>query len=373
MQTDCLAYSLCYLDAPSLLTIVFVSKLWWSLADKSLIWQYHCAELWSGKQNKYLERWVDLNKVQHAYEATTLAQGGGDEYMQNQLLQLRIFYFKATKIYERLLVEDPTSPQCISAGRRLQRITKALSHMFELDSMKSNNQIVQDPVQQPHQIRCAMPASQYFLEIHIRREKTLHFSSENLDNEEANGELKQQILQSLSQPLEITAQQMQQLDSLGALMSWKQSYVASLRDSKRTYITYEELRAQGEWLICFESMVEVCRFTAGGYQFFDNRAFFEHCCDIVVHQDHLLFKDIRHGATVSRDPRDWAWIVKDDYTAVSLSSFDRRAGPQHYSGCLAFDENHHKRNIMPLMSPLLDIEMHQLLTVTPFVTSLPQL
>eukprot|EP00607_Mallomonas_marina_P001277 CAMPEP_0182435438 /NCGR_PEP_ID=MMETSP1167-20130531/75723_1 /TAXON_ID=2988 /ORGANISM="Mallomonas Sp, Strain CCMP3275" /LENGTH=385 /DNA_ID=CAMNT_0024626491 /DNA_START=86 /DNA_END=1244 /DNA_ORIENTATION=+ len=145
----------------------------------------------------------------------------------------------------------------------------------------------------------------------------------------------------------------QMAQSLGFLLSWKESYRESVIDSRRRNITYEELREQGDWFILFDKSLEMCRFVHGGMKFLDERAFRYHCCDIGLKEDRLYFRDIRQAATVYRTS-DWGWEIECDNGQVKLASYDRITGRQGYSGRLLDEIEGNLNDITPPQSVLLD-------------------
>ena len=112
----------------------------------------------------------------------------------------------------------------------------------------------------------------------------------------------------------------------------------------------------------------MCRFTTGGYQFIDNRAFFEDPCDIMVFKEHIFFKDIRHRATVRRS-EDWGWSFIDDNTSVVLYSFDHRVEQRLFQFPLQLpDGSKVIGELIPLVSAQKDNQLNETFRIIPCET-----
>ena len=110
-------------------------------------------------------------------------------------------------------------------------------------------------------------------------------------------------------------------------------------------------------------VVEVCRFITGGYQFIDNRAFFEGPCDILLSKEHIFFKNIQHRFSITRSD-DWGWILADDNTFVTIYSFDRRLGQRLFDTPIQLpDYTRSSLMVAPLASLQLDNQLNKVYDV----------
>lgn len=230
LLADCWAHAFSYLDATSLARVALMCKHWRSLSDESVLWIHHCARLWKGKQNHYLERWVDISHIENVESIVDVedARRGDLSYIQQQVRVLRQLHAAYSQNYDYLQMTAPNSQDSGAARQHLGRIHRALTDMVLLQTPVASGDA---------QRRMHMPVSQYYLSAVVRKE-TLLFNRLGKPDSVCEAGAQEEVSAALSAPLRITQQHVDALDAMGALLTWKQSYMASIRDSKRTWLTH---------------------------------------------------------------------------------------------------------------------------------------
>lgn len=229
---ECWAFIVSYLEPKDLSISREVSKIWRELSDTSTSWIIHCSKLWNGKQNLYLERWVDTTRTS---ELISFNDTVNNQAIKEQAFALNQFYVKSSDLFDASRSSsDPAELERIRLY--LNRINDAIDRLLDFERL--NAHMAEDPCYQV-QRRRFMPASQYFLSKRIVIEQQLFLSYPSLSSEEISNRFRQQILQSLQSEIVISDSDMRSLDERGVLLSWRESYYASIVDSKRTWITHE--------------------------------------------------------------------------------------------------------------------------------------
>merc|ERR1712187_271079 len=136
-------------------------------------------------------------------------------------------------------------------------------------------------------------------------------------------------------------------------LTWRESYWASIEDSRRRVLLHCELRELSDWLILFGVHLETCRFVEGGYGFIDNHGFRDRIGHIKLYRDRLNVVEFDEDATVTRSPHDWGWVIQFDNGLVSMASVDRMLGPHAHQCALSHDACGRKRSATSLFSTLL--------------------
>lgn len=285
IMSFCIPHELCMIacSAP------FLRKL----ADKSESWYYLCQVLWRNKQYHPLERWVRLKPtVDPRVKRRTLLERFQEEQSVVTILSEKICGFEKQKeslLDEIKLISSEDSKSCLAKKEMLNMIDgqmatcsnyreivmaklERLKQQLEIDNGESSSAV---PVCQE---RLACPISRAVRADWIRLENEYFSTLESRDVAEAklsvlsNGaaasstnsynkilsnqvvfdtllnqvtqlqhradNLKQQINKNLSRKVNISVE-LANAAANGTLLSWKESYRASLADYKRTSITAE--------------------------------------------------------------------------------------------------------------------------------------
>lgn len=364
------------------------SKRFNNITNSNFIWKNNCKRLWATKQNHPCERWVRYQRFEHICDLSAyIHESWGLStyiYDDNDCIGNKLA-FEEKNIESLLsnyhsLYESVTNLQSqIDAGNndaglhfilleslnRLRNVQYVLHFRFA--------QIKRDKIHKAEtrkvlncQTRLFAPLSHAIRDVHIRTEALLMDHASELDPDI----LQSNMLKLFTASIDLERCEYEANRS-GSLLTWKQSYHASLQDSFRRYITYEELRAQGDWLITFSTEVEMCRFVDGGRKFIDNRAFRNKCCTIKLHEDRLLFSHIGQHATAYRT-QDWGWELVCDNGFVTVESFDKRKGPSAMPLKTAYRSDDHNINEeeevevaspSPLESPLIENPLNALFSL----------
>lgn len=235
VPTECWAHALKYLSPEDLFRSREVNKGWKQLSDTNTSWRLHCSNLWAGKQNMYLERWVD---VEHCSELLSFSDISNSSKIKEQASQLNQFYMKSSESFD--YARSSSNP--VEFGRirdNLNRINDAIDRLLDFERL--NLHLTGDH-RVKSQRRLCMPAAQYFLSRNIILEQQLFLSYDSLSSEHFADCLRQQVLGTLRSPVTVSESDLRQLEDKGMLLSWRESYYASLKDSKRTWITHEVLQ-----------------------------------------------------------------------------------------------------------------------------------
>ncbi len=118
--------------------------------------------------------------------------------------------------------------------------------------------------------------------------------------------LQGRIVENLSRSVDLRAEEAQAQQN-GSLLTWKQSYLASLVDSRRAVCTAEELREQGSIAILFGNVLESMRFVRGGLCFFDNRCFVQRMGWFEILGAEFYVPQVGCSGQVLRSAKDWGW------------------------------------------------------------------
>eukprot|EP01041_Mallomonas_annulata_P012421 gene12421-26127_t len=354
---DCWQHIFSFCTPIELCHISCISKTLNSSADNAQAWEFCCAVLWTDKQNHPLERWVEIYpkfSSQDDNEIISCFLGAPkniklgfyevldfDEHYNTDMSNVNANQVMAmhdgileelTVMQDRLAVGDPEALTMFTElVTRLQNISyhlnraKSLKKLAETRAMDQINGI-------RNFRRKYAPASRAARARLIREERTYLVDHRYRVATSLSPEISERILSAMN--INIDGKSYEDLaEKLGILLTWKESYRESLKDSKRRCITFEELREQGDWYILFETTLEMARFVYGGTHFIDQRAFCDNLCSIGLNEDRLYFRNIRQAATVFRTP-DWGWEIAADNGFVWLASFDRVRGREQYDGRL---------------------------------------
>ena len=234
VPSECWAHAMKYLSPEDLFCSREVNKAWKHLSDSSTSWRLHCSNLWAGKQNMYLERWVNLD---HCPEMVSFNHLSNNSKIKEQAFKLNQFYIKSSEAYD--FARSSSDPEEFERIRDyLNRINDAIDRLLDFERLNAH---MAEDSRMKTQRRQSMPASQYLLSRNIIPEQQLCLSYDSLSSEQFADSLREQILEALQTPLTISEADMKELEDKGVLLSWRDSYYASIRDSKRTWITHEVL------------------------------------------------------------------------------------------------------------------------------------
>ena len=109
---------------------------------------------------------------------------------------------------------------------------------------------------------------------------------------------------------------------------------ASIVDSRRTVITHEELREQGELVIMFGRTLELLHFVRGGTKFMDTRSFSRRFGSLEINGDEFRIPEVGAVGKVTRVEDDWGWEFVCTMGCVRFASFDRVKGFAAHEGAL---------------------------------------
>ena len=180
-----------YLDSLSLTSVRAVQKDWTELADDSLAWPGLCRDLWLDKQNVSLEQWVRCPSEVSA-EDTARYQ---IEYL---LLSLQLSSADDSAEVERVL---------------------QLLKFLRLSTRR----------------REAAPV------IVVLREEQIRLENEyaGCRDEGRRRSLLDRILTNMRSPVVVDEAVLERFRAAGRLLTWRESFIASIVDSSRCCITYE--------------------------------------------------------------------------------------------------------------------------------------
>ena len=188
-----LQYTFSYLKPYELTQIRVVCSYFKDLADDSTIWPELCKDLWSTKQNHPYEQWIRLDSP--------------------PIDELEMVRHQIETIFLYLLLE----------GR------ESLSE-FPYESL-----VCLKFIRLMSKKREAAPISHYLREEQIALEEQLLQLSANDPGVES---MRQRVINNIQSPVHITSLVMQKFRDEGMLLSWRESYIASVIDSTRCCLTY---------------------------------------------------------------------------------------------------------------------------------------
>lgn len=200
---------LSYLPPKDLCAACRVSKTWNAIASTCEKWEDHCEELWRGKQNHPLERWALLvtPSVDHISEE--------EMHIRSQILCLTLLLLQSN----------------------------ALRNAFPIDATRTVEDIVEmgnilTVIQAKHAPQMAAPISTVIRYEQIQLENLLAGMDEGLDPEGCET-VTGIIRTNMKTPVRVDAAAMRPYMLDGRLLDWKESYLASLRDSWRCWPSHE--------------------------------------------------------------------------------------------------------------------------------------
>lgn len=298
-----------------------VCHAWQHLADSSDTWQGLCSELWRNKDNHPVEPWVRVDPEEDCAE---------------DLIRDRIEYL--------VLMMNVYG---IGQRNNNDTLLKVVAYI-NLCSPKK----VAAPIS--HDIRY----QQIFLE-------NLYMAYES---EVGREKLSETIVKNQKTPVVITDIDLDRYRSQGRLLSWRQSYIASVMDSTRCRLTYEEMRLIGEWIAHAPrlGMLTTLRFISGGHEILSNISFHDApgrvgLSSISLHSDPTM------RATFIRSPHDWGWVGLVRGSNFRFVSIDRNKGFATLTSKLERSAERKRRDgreiIQQLYTPLKDIPVNGLYVV----------
>lgn len=298
-----------------------VCHAWQHLADSSDTWQGLCSELWRNKDNHPVEPWVRVDPEEDCAE---------------DLIRDRIEYL--------VLMMNVYG---IGQRNNNDTLLKVVAYI-NLCSPKK----VAAPIS--HDIRY----QQIFLE-------NLYMAYES---EVGREKLSETIVKNQKTPVVITDIDLDRYRSQGRLLSWRQSYIASVMDSTRCRLTYEEMRLIGEWIAHAPrlGMLTTLRFISGGHEILSNISFHDApgrvgLSSISLHSDPTM------RATFIRSPHDWGWVGLVRGSNFRFVSIDRNKGFATLTSKLERSAERKRRDgreiIQQLYTPLKDISVNGLYVV----------
>ena len=188
-----LQHTFSYLNADELTLIRVVCSYFKDLADDSIIWPELCRDLWSTKQNHPYEQWIRINS--------------------QPFDELEMIRHQIETIFLYLLLEG-----------------RASMSEFPYESL-----VCLKFIRLMSKKREAAPISHYLREEQILLENQLLELSAEDPNIETT---RQRIILNIQTPVNITTSAMQTFRDEGTLLTWRESYIASVIDSTRCCLTY---------------------------------------------------------------------------------------------------------------------------------------
>jgi hypothetical protein len=317
------------------------------------VWKFHCATLWMHKQNHPLERWVRLqademcgaaasSEVSEEFDSL-LEQSTGKtsrrlEEMKGFIENLPAFpgadqidedsdlysMMKAIELANKIYVDN--YEDMVARARELETKKEGKRDGNENERSDSEQSRVAAPISRA--LKAEVVSAELAFVKHLASVGGTRTPFEMDKDVEP-------IIKTLSQwyegrslesarcnHLAVYAAEMQ---CAGRLLTWKESLHASIKDAKRTAITYHEMREMGTWLIRFHQQLETCAFLQGGTKFVDNRAFKDVSCEIKLRGSEMMFSNIREIAHLFRVEADWGWRMQCENGWVELISIDQSA------------------------------------------------
>lgn len=202
LSPDSLRHVFSYGDATSLIAARGACRVWRGLADESPAWRWLCAELWHDKQNHPVEQWVRL----------PVPLPDPEDAVRDQvelLLLLQLFTGGTLRNSSALAMDMLNLTRIVDVDRKAAPI----SHVLREQQIELENQL-----------RRLRPVSQ----APSSSQRDLEYSK-----------LSKSIITNISSPLVVAVEDRERFQSEGRLLSWHESYLASMEDSRRTCITYE--------------------------------------------------------------------------------------------------------------------------------------
>lgn len=208
-DTYLLWFVMSYLQPKELCTACRVSKMWNAIVNTCESWHDHCEELWKDKQNHPLERWVLLDTSSNYHVSKE------EELIRSQILCLTLLLLQSY---------NQNNPFPIAATRTVEEIV-------EMGNILTT-------IQAEHAPQVAAPISTAIRYEQIQLEKLLAGMDKRLDAE--GYETVQDIIcTNIRTPVRIDTASMRPYVMDGRLLEWKDSYLASPRDSYRCWPSFE--------------------------------------------------------------------------------------------------------------------------------------
>ena len=180
-----------FLDPVSYITLRAVHRSWFAMKNDSPSWKTFCEDLWRNKQNHPVERWVRVSPTPDSEE----------DIARNRIETLSLYL---------LLLSDPLP--------------------YDLERCVNSLQFIRLAARS----REAAPISTLLREEQISLESQLTFCESDAERLS----LSEQILKNINTPQIVTSLHLQFFEEQGKLLSWRESYIASIIDSFRCSITY---------------------------------------------------------------------------------------------------------------------------------------
>ena len=284
---DILGHIFSFLDVLSLTRARLVCRTWQSPADNSTEWNHHCEVLWSNKQNHPHQLWVKL-PIEPA----------------------------SPKDLVRLQMEFLLLQQMKLAGDSFDPYLRDIAVTLGVLRMNSRQ-------------RAAAPVSHVIRGRQIQLENKLR---ECMD-EKGSDDISAQVSANIATKVTVDDDLLKEFKDEGTLLTWRESYIASIVDSTRTCINYEvcklsfyilsikafkallmqELRLFGDWLALLYQMEDatVVRYVSGGHRIISNISFYEAPGLVTLNASTMTIFDHKH--VFFRDPVDWSWRSSSEY------------------------------------------------------------
>ena len=307
-----------FMSAETLTKSRQVCQTWRRLADSSDSWQNLCSKLWVDKDNHPLEQWVKVDAEDDSVEDTIRDR---IEYL---VLMMNVF-----EIGER---------------RKNETVLNVIAYINLCGTKKHAAPI-------SHHMRY----QQIFLE-------NLYLA---YDSETGRSKLAETIVSNQRTPIQVTDSDLERYRVQGRLLDWRQSYIASVIDSTRCRLTYEELRLSGEWIVHAPKlgMLTTMRFISGGHEVITNISYHDNPGRIGL-SSITVIADAVMRATVIRSPHDWGWVCLVRGSNFRFVSIDRKKGFLNLTSKLERSAEKRRRNgreiIQQLYTPLKDIPINGL-------------
>ena len=264
ISIDCLDLIFYNFTSVELSGVTVVCKLWKYVSNESLAWKFHCAHLWASKQNHLLERWVQITPVQPRYVFCSeilsrnrdtqldLEMQDVENALDYDMLDIIPSFTtdRVQQVYDDIKhqisnVQETSSFESASLLQRLEHTSKLLQRTRTLGRLAATRG---DELLNGRTLtaRCAAPLSQAVRMIWIGDEALLEASNcigtiplelVKLYQNRMSSAMHVGVSDDTQTPIWTKYEKMAK--SAGVLLTWRESYIASLKDSRRRHITYE--------------------------------------------------------------------------------------------------------------------------------------
>lgn len=303
IDQDTLRLACTFLEVQDLMNLSRVSTEWAAAANSCEQWKLHCENLWHNKVNHPFVPWV---RVDH----DPIEDETEKDHIRAQITFLCTLLLEGDS---RNLFQDTPRSMAIDESVKLLKTLEA-RHLCLLPQK-------------------AAPITSAIRYEQIELENVLYAMDPTADPASYET-LKDVIVTNMATPVVVDDKALQSFRSEGRLLTWRQSYLASIADSFRCRLGYREYRLQGEILtLLYNTTLYKGRIVMGGHYYIGNllalggdtrpvkTTLSGNTTATQVTPDHVS------NAYVLRGAHDWSWYIKnrDDATLVTYLN-DRKKG-----------------------------------------------